>query len=292
MKKIFLFLSLISFFIYAPSAYTASSQAFSLGKVDGHGVESGQIDTLKALIKSEIVSHENTSYVEGKNSTVIDATITKLDKQILVVLNSRVGLKILQSERTKIDSWDEIDVVVKRLVTALIENKPLEETAERGVVLGTEQQSATRVKSISGWTFALGGGFPMTNSLGSYKPMFAFGGGYGWDVDHFLVELRADFQVGYNDADMNVSSFSLGGHYIWLDQRKIAAYSGIDLGFASAEDNVGTSKNGFALGGNTGILLLRNADINLDLRFRLMTITDKLNNSVPVIGSTLIGIRF
>jgi len=71
-----------------------------------------------------------------------------------------------------------------------------------------------------------------------------------------------------------------------------AVYSGVDLGVIHVAKDLLDDKTGFSVAGNLGVILLRYADINVDLRLRVQTMVDKFNGKVPVFGAFLIGLRF
>ena len=160
-----------------------------------------------------------------------------------------------------------------------------------------EDQSPTsekppRLKSIGGFEIAFGAAWPFTNALQSYKTMYNFILGYTWDIRLFLIELAGHFQAGYNEVDMGTASMAIGLHRILFDRRTTALYVGPDFGFATVNDTGTHSKSGFGFGGNVGLIFFRQADINMDLRFRVLTLADKLNGAVPVTGALSVGIRF
>jgi len=291
MKKIIILIVLTAL-ITLPQLAQAKKMSISLGSVTGNNTSQSDLDIYKSLIKNAIANHKKGIFVEEGGKYEMSGEINRLKQMYIVILSLNKDEKTIRSQSTKIYSFDEIDVAAKRLVAALIEDKDLIDTAERGVVLEKEQEEITRLKSIGGWEFGMGIGIPFTKALKSQKSMFAFGGGYMWDVGRFLIELRSDLLFGYNQATMNAMSFTVGGHYIPFTTRTMAVYTGLDAGFAHANDSLTNGKSGFGIAGNAGILFLRQYDINLDVRLRTMVITTKLNGKIPVIGTLLVGIRY
>jgi len=183
------------------------------------------------------------------------------------------------------------------MLSAILENTEVKETAERGNILKIEQAGQTRLKSVGGFETTIGMMAPMTDALGTYTPMYGIGFGYIWDLDPFLLEARTDFMGGFNKNKKFAISGNLGADYILYSGRQYAVFTGMELGFAKfrgdyADYGFERSKSGFLVGGDFGAILFRHADVNLDLRLRTMVLTDKLNGSVPVLGGLLVGIRF
>lgn len=273
----------------------AADLKIALGTVQGNGkqVAEEKLNTLRSLLKSEIDEHEKSVLLDDASAAdfVLNADLNRLEQSYILVLVLK-NSKESRTRKTKLEDFDEIDVAVKRLVAAVVEDKDLEDTAERGVILDKEQSEPTRMNSIGGTTLSFGVAVPVTNAIDSHKAMFAFAGGYSWDLQRFLLELRGDSYIGYDDAGMNTTSFSVGGHYVFSDTRMSAVYSGIDLGFIHIAKDLLDDKSGFSVAGNLGVILLRYADINVDLRLRVQAMADKFNGKVPVFGAFLVGLRF
>lgn len=271
----------------------AAKERISVGKVDGSGVTQQELKAVENLLRSEIISHGGAELVESGGDMTINASVSQLKDNYIVMLTGTRSNGEKQSEKTKIASFDEVDVAIKRLVAAMIEGVHVQQTAERGAVFSGEQREMTRVKSIAGWEFFLGAGWPITDALKSHETMWALGIGYGWDVYDWLVDIRADFQAGFGEVRTNTMSFTIGTSYVWLNQRKFGLFSGAEMGFAHVRsDDYDDSKSGFTLVADTGILFLRHSNINLDLRMRAMFLTDNFNGEVPIIGGLLIGLHW
>lgn len=256
-----------------------------LGRFDGSSLTGPQRAAVKQLIQSEMLKYPNAA-------GTMEVTLVKLDAAYLVSFIHRRADASIRSEQQKISSLDEMDVAIGRLVAALLGDVPFEDTAERGKVLQHETKEPSRVKSIGGFEAYFGAAWPFTNAMRSQQTMYDFGVGYSWDIRWFLLELAGHFQVGYNDIDMGVINIGIGLQRILFGNRSTALYVGPDFGFASVHDTQNGSKSGFGIGGNVGALFFRQADTNLDLRFRLMMVTEKLNSELPVTGSLSVGIRF
>lgn len=276
---------------FAPS-FAMAKKRVTLGDVNGTGVDDRQIETLRNLIYSEIVAHPKAEYVDDNYDIEIVADLTRLQQSYILTLYGYDADNNSTSEKAKLYDFDEIDVAAKRLVAALIENKALINTAERGEVLEEEQEEPTRVRSIQGWELALGGAYPLTDALGSQDSMYAFAGSYFFDIKPFFIELRADFQLGFNDSSKNFSSFTIGGNYFYYNGRMMGAYTGIELGIGGATNDNLDESIGFVAAFDVGVMLLRQADVNLDLRLRTSVLATDFYGKTPVTSALMIGIVF
>lgn len=286
--SIFVFMAMCFFY----SAKSEAKKQVALGEVTGTGVSERQIETVRGLIYSEIVAHPSAEFVEDNFDLEITADLTRLDYSYILVVYGYKKNGQADSQKAKMKNFDEIDVAVKRLVSAIIENKTVDQTARRGEVLDKEQEEPTRVKSIQGWEVAIGGAYPLNDSLGSQDPMFALAVGYFFDIQRFFVELRGDFQLGYNQAMKSLTSFTVGGHYFYHNGRVVGAYTGIELGFGGATDDNLNESIGFLGAFDVGFMLLRQADINVDLRLRTSVLATNFNERAPVTSALMVGLVF
>ncbi|PIR26021.1 MAG: hypothetical protein COV43_03285 [Deltaproteobacteria bacterium CG11_big_fil_rev_8_21_14_0_20_42_23] len=289
MKKSFLFI--VFLFLFSSSSLFAKTK-IGVGEVSAHGLAAEKIPVIKSLIRSEINRHENAELVESNADWKIETEITKLDYSYILIMNAVEKRKVLRTRKAKLEYFDEIDVAIARLVPALIDNKKVEETAQRGVVFESEQKEPTRIKSIAGWEVMLGAGWGFTSALRSHRTMFALSTGYAWDIRDFLIGLRFDTLIGYNSSEMGTTSVTLGSQYIFNNNGRTSFYAGPDLGFVYLRDTASADKSGFGIGGSVGMLLFRQTDINVDVRFRTLVVADKFNGKVPVIGTFLVGLHF
>lgn len=264
---------------------------YYVDEVTGSNVEDHQLDTLENLLRSELLAHPQARLGLEGEGWPLRANLVRLQRSYLLTLDL-VDEKEGRSRKAKLKTYDEVDVAVERLVAAIVEDVSVERTASRGRVLKSERDEPARFHSIGGYSFALGPAVSFTDAMDSEKMMYALAFAYIWDVSNFLLELRTDINVGYNEATLGAYNFAVGGHFVWLNQRQWAVYSGIDLGIAHLEDGGFDGTTGFSFAGNTGIVLLRHADINVDIRTRVMVVANKFNGDVPVIGSLLVGLRF
>jgi len=284
-------------FIVFLFAFAAPSSGFAkthvtLGQVNGTGVDDHQIATVEQLLYSEMVAHPDAEYDAENFDLEIAAEITRLQRSYILIVYGYGRDDTVRSEKAKLVNFDEIDVAVKRLVAAIIEGKSVAKTARRGEVLDEEQHEPSRVKSIQGWQFSLGGSYPLTDALQNDEIKPAFAMGYFFDLGQFFIELRGDFQIGYNDSSSSITSFTVGGDYFFHTARTFGTYAGLEFGFGAATDESFDDAAGFVGAFDVGIMFLRHADINIDLRLRTSVLMTKFNDELPITSALMVGLIF
>lgn len=267
--------------------------------VDGADVSDAEIDVTRSLLESDLIAHPDVRLLsdtdEANADMAIDAQLTRLGESYLLILTARYADGEQRSRRQKIADFDEIDVASRRLVAALIEDVEIFETVERGSVLETEQEPEAVVASDLGIEVGFGAGWPLSDSLGDHGTMYGFHGAVVADIRDFLVDLRTDFLFGNDSVDTFAFTSTVGGRYVWHSARRFGLYSGLDVGYGyvwSDEPGDNPDRGAFLFGLNSGILLLRHSDVNLDLRARVQMLTEDLEGDLPVLFGLSLGVRF
>ncbi len=281
-------------------AGTASAQTTArLLYVDGAEVRDAEIDVTRTLVESDLIAHPDVRLLSDRDpeQAQMDVTgqLTKLGESYLLILTARFEDGQQRSRRQKIVNFDEIDVASQRLVAALVENVEVFDTVERGAVLEQEQKPEELVASDLGFEVGFGTAWPLSDSLGDHGTMYGFHGAIVGDIRDFLVDLRADFHFGNDEVDTFAFTTTIGGRYVWYDARRFGLYSGMEVGYGyvwSEEPGHNPDKSAFLVGLQSGVLLLRHADINLDLRGRILMLTEELDGDLPVLFTLGIGLRF
>lgn len=292
MKNFYLFLSMLICCLLLDPTLVFAKTKVTQGEVTGTGVNEHQIETVRNLVYSEIVAHPNAEYVDADYDLEIVAELSRLQHTYILTMYAYNPDGDVTSKKAKLEDFDEIDVAIKRLVAAFIEGKSVHQTAERGEVLEQEQHEPARVKSIQGWEIALGGAYPLTDALEDQTAMYAFSIGYFFDIQQFFIELRGDFQMGYNDSSKSMSSFTIGGDYFYYNGRMLGAYAGVELGFGGATDEDLDESVGFVAAADVGVMLLRQADVNIDVRLRTSVLTSEFNGHTPITSALMVGVVF
>ncbi len=117
------------------------------------------------------------------------------------------------------------------------------------------------------WHLALGG--VSFANLGTEGMGTSVAGGYGWDMDTFLLRLLADLNT---KASAFFGSVSLSVTYFIL-ARDISPFVSADFGAAFAKADgpslfSGKSVSGFLVGPGAGVMFFRESSVNLELALR------------------------
>lgn len=269
--------------------------------VEGTAVEASEIEIVRSLVENDLIGHQQVRLLAddepGTAQMQITATLTRLGQSYLLTISARFADGSQRSRKHKMFYFDEIDVAVERLVAALIEDVDLFSTVERGAVLDAEQEPESLVASTIGFELGVGPAWPVSNALGENGTMWGFHAAVVWDLRDILVDLRTDFLFGNDNVDTFAFTATIGGRYVWYEARRFGIYSGVEVGFGHVESKrskrPNLESNAFLVGGNTGILMLRHSDINLDLRARLVMLTESTRGKrLPVLFGIGLGLRF
>ncbi len=267
--------------------------------IDGADVADVEIDVTRSIVESDLISHPDVHLLGDRDPEDADMDVTgqlsRLGESYLLILTARFHDGEQRSRRQKIASFDEIDVASRRLVAALVENVEIFETVERGSVLDVEQEPEEVVASDLGFEVGFGTAWPISAALDDHGTMYGFHGAIVGDIRDVLVDLRADFQFGNDDVDTFAFSTTIGGRYVWHSARRYGLYSGAEVGFGyvwSREPGNNPQESAFLVGINSGVELLRHADISLDLRARLQMLTQEIDGDLPVLFGLSLGLRF
>ncbi len=291
--------SIVAAGLAAASSALAAPVTARLAAVKGTEVRAAQVDIVRSLIESDLIEHSDVLLLADDDPAFaeveITASLTQLGESYLVILSAQFESGEQRSRKHKVESFDEIDTATARLVAALIEDVELFATAERGAVFEDEQQPEAVVESAVRAELGFGPAWPISNALRNNETMYGFHGAVVWDVRDFLVDLRTDFHFGNDEVETFAFTATIGGRYVWYDARRFGVYSGLDVGYGYVVvDDPGDNpdRGAFLVGANTGVLLLRHSDVNLDLRLRLAILTETLQGRLPVLLGVSLGVQF
>lgn len=292
-------LSIAALFLTVASTSAAAPDTARLTRVEGREVASAEVDILRTLLISDLIEHPGVRLLDDDDPRAedmeIDANVTRLGDNYIVILSAHFRNGEQRSRKHKISDFDEIDVATMRLVAALIENIDVFKSAERGAVFEDEQEPEAVVESRLRGELGFGIGWPISDSLDDHGTMYGIYGAAVWDIRDILIDLRADFHFGNDDVDTFAFTTTIGARYVWYDSRRFGIYSGLEVGYGYVlADPPGHNpdRGAFAVGANTGILLLRHADINLDLRSRIVMLSESLQGDLPVLFGISLGVLF
>ncbi len=297
----------------SPTQILADVLVVSGGKASVVNEEVAVKDILQEFLNQSLSSSPLIK-VDRASERTLDASLVGLKTAALVTLTLKERGKIVRSQKAKISSIEELDFALPRLVQAVAENKSIIDTVSRGTALNAESRDPSRLKALGGFQVDISGFGAATQALGTQDPLFSIGFGYSWNVEPIRVHLHTDFMGQSGDGiDGN------GEHkaFIWANNLSVDYYLyqtrtlGVFLGGGMGFGNFSTPRAVTSTYGNSdykyyddvshwgligtaeaGLELLRQADINVDIRARAMTYAGKINDEVPVILGLGLGVRF
>lgn len=156
----------------------------------------------------------------------------------------------------------------------------------------SENVRSNRKASLKTFEVSMGALIPASRAYPKKDAHYNFGLSYSWDVEVAFIEARVDYANRFSKPSQSYTSFTLGGNYVFDDYEVWSPYAGVNFGLGFTKVEGRDTKGGFHIGADLGALLLRDADVNLDIRFRLGFNTATIQESHPVFLGFLVGIRF
>jgi hypothetical protein len=280
----------------APAGARAASVEVEDVQVVGTSSERGEV--VRSLIVGEIEGTPGYT-VEKKGATRLKPSLTRLESAYVLRLSAEG--EITRSRSVRLADFDEIDTAAKRVVRAVLTGVEIADDAKQGETLAYDNKRISRMSALRGWQLGFGAATPFSSPGSNPGVLWAFGLGYAWDVREAFIELRWDLMSHFGGSGSSnalpemdaYNSLAIGAQYVWWDTGRIGAFSGVEFGFGSyASVSALEAASGFHFAGDVGLLFLRQADVNLETRFRLSMLAKSVNGSVPVVGSLLLGVHF
>ena len=231
------------------------------------------IDSDDAHTAADVVCHALAAH--AANGGVYDISVGKLGGKLLLRVTERASGS---ERRLFIQGAEEIPVAADRLVAALVENKPIEETATAENVLSSESTTPQQKKVLPGVVLGLTG----QSALGTPNTMSA---GVEIDMQFRLHNLALLGQgraggIGSDNNLLGYASLGLGVRYFITDA-DVAPFIGGGLMFAYFQDNTGNDTNshgsGFGGYGELGLAFLRSSHVGGVINLRVDLPAFKLN---------------
>jgi hypothetical protein len=225
----------------------------------GYTCEVGEhagIDRADARTTADVLCHALAS--KGARPGVYDIRLGKLGGQLLLVVTERASGS---ERRLFLQGLEEVPVASERLVSALVENKPIEQTQNVDNVVSSESNVPRLKKVQSGAFLGITGmsalGVPGGASAGAELDLL-----YRLRSVELVGEIRAG-GIGSTDTKMGYFSLGVGGRYYTSDA-DTAPFIGAGVMFGYFQANqTNTAANGSGLGGygEIGLGFLRSSSV-------------------------------
>jgi opacity protein-like surface antigen len=271
--------------IFAESVYVEA--------VGGKGVQDSERDAILEFIKSSINNHSGYELARDKSSAQIVLTpkLLKLSDTYFLKLSKSVNGKVVNSAQMKSKELSDIDRVTDRLVTSVLKEKSVEDTAQVDNITNDEvNKNTNRFEVTRQWYIGFGPGWLSKSNIS--KSGFLFKLGHEWGLDpNFAINLSLD-SLSVSDSSASFSLFQLGLDY-YFSRSKTSPYLGAGIGYGSA-DSHGCSDSfityscsneeeasGWAASVNGGFKFFRTSTVNLGVEAEYAYLFDETRYGNP-----------
>jgi len=240
--------------VVSTGADGASTISVTLG--DHAGVEDPDANTIREIVAHDLASHR-------APSGSYEVRMGKLGSKLLLVLEHRTEGGI-EERHTLITGVEEAPIASQRVVDAIVNNKPLEETANVSNVLSQEARTPLQKQGRPGFAGGIIGVTPVgvKSGVGAGAEL-----GMVYESEHFALSAHGRLAGGSGGSDTNMTYFNLGvGARYFVSDGDFAPYIGGGTGFSAynvstPEDNFGGS--GLNLYGEAGVEAFRTHRVSM-----------------------------
>ena len=261
-------------FFFCCTPFLAHSAVFFVaepsGEVFSADMQAAQ-SSLKELVKSEVLSRRHSVVNSPEQSRwILEPALLRIGRSYVVTLSKLRNGRLVYSQKLKAQTLDDLDVVVARLVRAVVRNQNVENTQQVDTVTQQEQIVGPGLKTKVIRQFYFGFGPGALSNLESEDTGLGVTVGYLWGIDK-KFSLRLGLERADGDGDANVWTLGLGGQH-YLNLNKHAPYLLGLAGYSWAESDVpdddaffggGVDDNGFSVQVGVGVHFFRTASVNL-----------------------------
>ncbi len=218
-----------------------------------------------------------------------DAAILHLDKV------QKGSVVFSQSE--KVETMEDLDVIVKRLVFAVINEKNADKQVEVGEITSSEQFNAmTRRKTTQ--HFFVGFGPAMASGMGDAGAMTNWHLGMGWQMEDNMLKVYFDTVSSSNSDNADMTGIGISNTYFFsrkdtsplihtgLTWGGVELYNKEKAATNTPEDEYDDdydkdSTNGFILSAGPGMMFYRTSSVNLETSLFANVLLDTAAKGVP-----------
>ncbi len=285
-----------SILILILSLFTSASMAssFYVSNVKASGTAApSEASAVKSLVSQSVnnMDGHNTTSSASSSDYVLTPELVKLgDKVILSLTKSKNG-SIVFSKKMKTTSFNDIDLISERLVTAVINEKSIEGTQSVSNITNEEKENSNvRIKATKQWFVGIGPG--VSSNLEGESGGFDFNIGMLWGLDdNFSLSLAWEIFSGRGEDESRFTNLAMGGIY-YLTQKKNTPFVGASIGYGSAQANddkaffstENDDASGWSLSATAGYHMYRTSTVNFAVLGRYTQILDKLEVSDKLPG--------
>ncbi|OFZ21210.1 MAG: hypothetical protein A2202_07285 [Bdellovibrionales bacterium RIFOXYA1_FULL_36_14] len=259
-------------------SFNILAETFFVGNPNVSENEKSYEKTLKTLIIQSLENKKHQVTSDPKAALMLKSSLLKLGESYILTISKHSPTGV-NSEKMKVKQIDDLDVVVDRVVAAVLSEKTTKETLKIDTVTEQEKQQITkRIDVTRQWMVGLGPVWLI--NLGDTSA-YNFVIGYVWGLDHnFDLNVKMDFSNAEGSSEAGMSLFTVGGNY-FFNNNLHALYATADLGYGNAENSNKKEKSGWVSSLGAGMKFFRASSVNFAVETRYSTLFGKVENKTP-----------
>ena len=234
------------------------------------GADERVTKTYAELVRMALRQAKFTLVGEGKAADLVFApSITRVGEGYILGLEKKRPDGESYEDSFKVASENELDVGTKRLVTAVIKERPADKSATVDDVTANEVRSGVaRQQTVKRVQVALGP--TQTYGFGTSSTLYNFELGYVWERDQLAPRVYTELNIGPGIKEAFTAAAGLGLDY-YLTNGKHAPFVGLDFGLAAyrrasndqTNDGRPLFRSGFSASATVGYAIMRTADTSM-----------------------------
>ena len=280
------------------AASVATAATYKILPPKATGVTSELARSFAELIRLEIFK-TSTNQVSDNANFSLQPSIIKFGESFVIGLEKLKLGKLLASESLKINTQDELDVGVKRLVRAILLGKHAEDNEHVGDVTSQEiDETRNRKQSVN--RFLVSVGPASSTGIGGGKDLLmSFDLGYSFEYKNLAPKFFLQGANSYGKTEVGEFHICLGLEYFFSAGSKTPLV-GVDLGYGSVRTNLDAgggdgsklALDGFSVGFNAGYMLLRTSSVAMVAQGFVRPVLSTVQGHLAGVFGAQIGLRF
>lgn len=258
----------------------ASASTYYVADVSSESADSQLKASVKDLLKAALYEHgESVANEKAEADYVITSNVIVIGSSTIVSIQKQRHNEILYTDKLKASSLNELDVIVDRLVSALVSQQKAAQNPEIGKITDEEITKVSRRTKAQKFRFVAIGPFAFTD-LSTDAMAYYFASGFIADVTP-NNSIKMEFELSARIRDLGdensrsafLYSGNLGGIHYFSTKNTSTFVSG-SFGFGSAYSSETENNWSFTLGTELGIAFFRTATSQMQIGLKYTGLTD------------------
>lgn len=258
----------LSLVVLLPTIAFAGSKAFVVVEEDA-GVPAGSLPAVRRILQVELQANGievvdppgmdrprptadlvKSAASDAGAGAVYSLSIYPLGTKLYVELRELdAGMNVRAQRNLQAQNVEELDLVLPRLVRAIVTREPVEQTVQIETVTAKEGRDWGKKPGESGWGIGILAGFDAGRPVG-------FDFRWLYEMEHVRLNVGiGGMGAAEDESAFNVFRLSTGVSYLF-STGEVSPYAGADLAYLDLEDAAGTGK-GLGIIPHVGVELFR-----------------------------------